>query len=50
MKYSIQSNFIYRHLCCTKLVDPQGALQRMKEVNHFDSFTKLIIRLRVIYC
>ena len=43
MKYSIQSNFIYQYLCCTKLVDPQGASQRMKEVNHFDSFTKLVI-------
>ena len=40
MKYPIQGNFIYQHLCCTKPVDPQGALQRMKEVNHFDSFTK----------
>ena len=43
MKYLIQGSFIYRHLCCTKLVDLQGALQWMKEVNHFDSFTKLII-------
>ena len=42
--YSIQSNFIFQHLCCTKLVDPQRALQSMKEVNHFDSFTKLIIK------
>ena len=43
MKYSLQSNFTYQHLRCTKLVDPQRALQRMKEVNHFDSFSKLII-------
>ena len=43
MKYSIQSNFMYQHLCCKKLVNPQGALQRMNEVNHFNSFTKLII-------
>ena len=25
MKYSIQSNFIYQYLSCTKLVDQQGA-------------------------
>ena len=43
MKYSIQSNFIYQHLCFTKLVNLQGALQRMNEVNHFNSFAKLII-------